>query len=462
MKRSRFALVGRGILALAFAASVLIGSGQASAADFTVGTPIVKYYGGPSQFTDAVMQQAVDGGFNVIGAGSTADLDRARTHGLRAHLLYIPDDVGIMQIRNHPALYSYELADEPSASQFPSLGATVQHVRDLDPGHLVYINLFPSYASNAQLGTSGNTVTAYNSYLNQFINTVRPSLISYDHFHFLSNGTDGNQYFLNLKLVADAARQAGLPFMQVVQGYAVTPGYRTPTPGELRFLSFTTQAYGADGINYFRYPEALQEPRFTALQSINRQFEAIGEQVQPLEWIGAYHLGDQPPGTVRLPANSPFTITPSVPDTTYVNGSRVKGLVMGLFGPDVDLSDAQQALVVNLDYLNNKSVTVVGPGALSVFDVTTGAWSPTGSDQATLNLLPGGGTLVGLTSSVPEPSAAAAVSIFALSFLGCRRRGAQWRSPAKYVCVTEFVPTKEPCGQGRIDVPGISLSGCWR
>ena len=66
------------------------------------------------------------------------------------------------------------------------------------------------------------------------------------------------------------------------------------------------------------------------------------------------------------------------------------------------LANSSMALVVNLDYVNGVTTTVNGPGPLSVFDATTGTWSPTGQASTKLNIEPGGGVLVGLTSVVKQ------------------------------------------------------------
>ena len=65
-------------------------------------------------------------------------------------------------------MYSYFITDEPSASAFPALGKLVAYLRQRDPAHLAYINLFPTYANNEQLGTKGDTVTAYREHLRQY------------------------------------------------------------------------------------------------------------------------------------------------------------------------------------------------------------------------------------------------------------------------------------------------------
>ena len=97
--------------------------------------------------TDANAQQMAEGGWNLVWANSLAELDVAQAHGLRAMWTGSLDDATVNSIRNHPALYAYYVTDEPSASQFAGLAATVSRLRTLDPNHMAYINLFPTYAS---------------------------------------------------------------------------------------------------------------------------------------------------------------------------------------------------------------------------------------------------------------------------------------------------------------------------
>ncbi|MHB8901831.1 MAG: hypothetical protein ACYC6Y_24005 [Thermoguttaceae bacterium] len=80
--------------------------------------------------------------------------------------------------------FRYYITDELRAAAFPPLGKLVDHLRRLDPAHLAYINLFPTYANNQQLGTTGDTVTACREHLRQYVDVVKPSLISYDHYQF--------------------------------------------------------------------------------------------------------------------------------------------------------------------------------------------------------------------------------------------------------------------------------------
>jgi hypothetical protein len=384
-----------------------------SATAWTVGTPIVTYWAGPAM-TDETARQMAAGGFNLVWC-SEGELDVARRHGLRAQLrdgLLSPRalddpaqreklDALIDRVRNHPALYCYYITDEPSAGDFPALGKLVAYLRQRDPAHLAYINLFPTDANNQQLGTQGDTVTAYREHLRQYVDVVKPSLISYDHYQFATDG-DLDGYFLNLAMIRQIARDAGVPFLNIVQACSWTPVRRVPQADEMRYLVYTTLAYGAQGISYYVYchpghtgglalPDGTPTPIYHALETLHPEFVAIASELQPLESLAVYHAGMKPSGAVPLPDDAPFRLDPPLPPVAYNPPERVRGVLLGYFGAAAKPS---HVLVVNLDYKTEATLTLVGPANLQSFDATSGAWSPTGSPRAELRLPPGGGRLV--------------------------------------------------------------------
>ena len=139
-----------------------------------------------------------------------------------------------------------------AALSFPDIGRLVARIRERDPKHFAWINLFPTYANNDQLGNKGDTITAYTAHLRQFIEIVKPSLISYDNYQFYAN-SDGDQYFLNLAMIREESLKAGVPFLNIIQACSWSPDVRVPNPDELRFLTYTSLAYGAQGIAHYVY-----------------------------------------------------------------------------------------------------------------------------------------------------------------------------------------------------------------
>jgi hypothetical protein len=384
-------------------------AGPAAAVSWQVGAPIVTYWCGPS-LTDAVAQQMAEGGFNLVWCGNEKELDVAHQHGLRAQLtdgLLTPAslddpkrleqlDALIARVSKHPALYAYHLIDEPDASQFPALGKLVAYLRRRDPSHLAYINLFPTYATNEQLGTKGDMVTAYREYLRRYTEQVKPSLISYDHYQFRLKG-DGDQYFLNLATIRRAAQEARVPFLNIVQACTWAPDtMRVPNGNELRYLVYSTLAYGAQGISYYVYAcanhrgslvglDGTPGPLYQALKSYNPEFVAIAGSLQPLRSLGVYHTLMREPGCEPLPSDAVFHIdSPPSP-------ASLRGFLLGLFGA---AERPSHAVVVNLDYTADVKASLAGPSELDLFDAATAQWTSAKKAVVELTLPPGGGKLV--------------------------------------------------------------------
>lgn len=386
----------------------------APATGWRTGVPIVTYWAGPDM-TDAVARQMVDGGWNLIWC-QAKDLDVAYRHNARA-LLHDPliqpatlDDPAkrgqldalIERVKDHPALYSYFITDEPGAAAFAGLGKLVAYLRQRDPAHLAYINLFPTYASNEQLGTKGDVVTAYREHLSQFLTTVRPDLLSYDHYHFGAT-SDGDQYFLNLSLIRQFALDSGLPFLNIVQACSWTPSMRVPNGNEVRWLVSTSLAYGAQGISYYVYcypqhtgaiarADGTPTELYGVLSHVNREFVAVAAELQPLRSLGAVHAGMVPPGASAWTAECPFRLEPPLPQRPYQPAKPAEGVLLGLFGREA--GRPSHVLVVNLDYGGETATTVVGPSALERFAPDSGTWQRVGGERAQLRLAPGGSALL--------------------------------------------------------------------
>lgn len=402
--------------------------------EWKVGEPIVTYWAGPGfpgggPLTDAAAARMADGGWNLVWCHEN-ELDVARRHGLRGMLVSdavnpatLDDpkkreelDALISRVSRHPAFYAWHLSDEPGAAAFPALGRLVAYLRERDPAHLAYINLLPTYASNAQLGIPGGVTEAYTGHLRQYVQTVRPALLSYDHYQFTNTG-DQPHYFLNLALMRDQALQSALPFMNIVQASAWGPtplaspqGPRVPNPDEMRYLVYTTLAYGAQGISYYVYcfPQHLggittadgsPTPLYGALKTLNPEFVHIAKELQPLKSLGVFHGGMHPPGTVPLPEDAVFLLDPPPADLDYKPGERVQGIILSQFGlaGKTGPAAATHALVVNEDYQNERSITLRVPAPLEIFDAARARWLPAaGGTKLTLTLPGGGGKLLRL------------------------------------------------------------------
>ena len=382
----------------------------------------------PPPATDEALSAVAAEGYNLTWT-PVEGLDVAAKHNLRAMLtsdLLAPEtlddpakraklDALIEKVKTHPAMEAYFITDEPGAGAFPGLGKLVAYLRRRDPSHMAYINLFPTYANEDQLGvtadaserarvgyptnfagvgTDDKTVLAYREHLKKYIEIVQPDLISYDHYHFLKDG-DGKQYFLNLALIRDAALGVGKPFLNIIQADTIEKTWRLPNPQETRFLVFTTMAYGGRGISYFTYwgPESYgglyrdgkATPMVKEIAAFNAEIAHFGPALMELVSAGVFHTAPLPYGTQALPADAPVQF-------------RGQGeFVLGLFAKN---GKTTAFMVVNRSYKQPAKamlkVTLPG-GGLQELDRTSGKWvdgpAMTADGLVEVSLAPGDGRL---------------------------------------------------------------------
>jgi hypothetical protein len=289
----------------------------------------------------------------------------------------------------HPALYGYFIKDEPSAGDFEGLGQVAAYLREKDPAHIGYINLFPTGAAPwAQLGTA-----TYDEYLEKFITTVKPKLLSYDHYPFHNSG-DNADYFLNFALVRNAGIKHTLPFWYIalcVQHY----DYRHLTEPELRYETMTSLCFGAHGLLWYTYwypgepnPTILHaminydgshDPHYDMIKQINADTNAIGTELLEARSWATYQVGEaveqRPPSQ-----GTPIDVT-------------TKGkITVGLFTrPD----KSWMGMIANRDY-KAAGTASISSAKFDVFEPRTKKWSPAKSSG--LKLAAGDAVLIRFTT----------------------------------------------------------------
>jgi hypothetical protein len=322
----------------------------------------------------------------------------------------------------YPALAGVHVYDEPGAAAFPALADAVRVMAGLDPSRFVSINLLPDYASAGQLG-----VATYGDYVSQFVSTVGPSFFTYDHYNFLSDGTNGASFFANLASVRE--RSGGVPWGQYIQAISYV-GHRATTGPEKRWAALHTLAYGGTGVYYFTYwtpPQTAEAfgdgiiaangaptSQYADVADINRTLRAMLPTLAGARSSGVFHAGALEPGA-----------TPRAPGAiAYVPSAAP--LTVGVF--ETGAADAL-VLVVNRDTAHSTTSDVVfaaGAGGVAQVDVATGVFAPvaTVADPAgarlTLTLAPGDGALFHLPGPLPEGP------VGAEAYLGVVRADAGW------------------------------------
>jgi hypothetical protein len=298
---------------------VAIWTSAIQAAEPTEFFPIMAWDNVPND--PAVLAKMRDCGLTVAGFVPPAALDACQAAGLKA----IVSDARVSgydwptvdpkaarakvtelvaQVRNHPAVYGYYLRDEPPAGFFPGLAAVSSVVKELHPGVWPYINLFPNYADAGQLGTK-----TYDEYVEKFITDCQPPILSYDHYAILEGGGMRGEYFANLESMRRAAVKHKLPFWQIVLSLGCL-SYREPSAADMRFQVYTSLAYGARGLAYFKYftpgvgnfrngpidQFGHETPMWHTMRQVNLQVGKLASTLLKLSSDRVYHFGNLPAG----------------------------------------------------------------------------------------------------------------------------------------------------------------------
>ena len=156
----------------------------------TVGTPIVTYWWTGSVLTDAIAQQAVNGGYNTVWVSQyevgqqpslASQLAIAEQYNLRTILwsnlftsTTLADPVKLTQLnalidqyKESPAAYSYYLIeDEPLVSLLPGMGQLADHIRGRDPNRMTFNSVVGASQDMSLWGAS-----SHDEYLSQYVRT---------------------------------------------------------------------------------------------------------------------------------------------------------------------------------------------------------------------------------------------------------------------------------------------------
>lgn len=267
----------------------------------------------------------------------------------------------VRRFMGHPALAGYHLRDEPNAKDFPDLAAWMKRIQAVDRDHPCYINLYPTYANEQQLGTP-----TYQAHVDSFVAAVPVPFISLDHYPVLENGLRPDWYE-NLEIISDAARKIGKPFWAFALSVAIYPVYPVATTATLRLQVYSDLAYGAQCIQYFTYwtPPSGQEkfhdgpitaegkrtPVYDLVREMNREIQRRARVFSGARVVSVGHTGSAiPRGTKPFVPFPPFS------------GVRTegKGAVVSRF----ENGGATYLMVVNRDYRNPMPLEIVlEPGA---------------------------------------------------------------------------------------------------
>jgi len=266
-------------------------------------------------------------------------LDLCQRHGLVA--LVSRAGLPPEELPEHPACWGYMIKDEPNASDFPGLRDIVDRIRTCRPGQLSYINLYPNYANERQMGCQ-----SYEEYVDRFLEEVNVDVLSMDHYPLMRPCRDGRQgYCDNLDVLRKQSLDRGIPFWNF---FNIMPfgAQFDPTEAQVRWQIYTSLAYGAKGVLYFCYwtPRGDEFPKGGAILTAEGERTRHYDQAQRINaklknW-GPTLMKLTTERVVRIPReNDPSPFLQGTPLETITEGDYL----LGLFRHE----DGRQAVLLN-------------------------------------------------------------------------------------------------------------------
>jgi hypothetical protein len=316
-------------------------------------------------------------------------LDTAQKAGIKM-IVYCPElktdpENTVSRFMNHPSVAGYMLQDEPNRADFPELAEWAEKIRKTDDSHFCYLNLFPNYATEEQLGTR-----TYQEHVDLFVKEVPVQFISFDHYPIVGDSLRANWYE-NLEVISRAATKAGKPFWAFALSVAHAK-YPIPTLTQLRLQVFSDLAYGAQGIEYFTYwtppydtvwkfnngPITLEGKRsivYDRIRQLNKEIEGLSDVFLGAKVISVSHTGITPQGA------SPLTELPEPVKSLKTEGT---GAVVSI----LENGTSSYLVIVNRDFRNSMTLYIECENNVKKI-LKDGASVPANDYQAKMEIDPG-------------------------------------------------------------------------
>lgn len=271
---------------------------------------------------------------------------------IRPHKLEYLNEETMAELAKYDNLVGFEVMDEPSEEKFEILADVMDDFERLPNAKFCYSNLLPTYATQKQLGAK-----SYRKYIESYIKTNRPSVLSFDNYPVLKDGLM-EDYYQNLEIIRYYSQRNNIPFW----GYALTSQFKNqayPTRSTISFQIYSNIAYGAQGIAYYPYKQHDSEtialatadlkktPLYYVVQDFNKEFKFYSSYFLNSSVKGVWHLGDVLPKGTKM-----YKSKRGLPK---LSTESTNGFVVSLF-----LKDGKQyLLLLNKDYNDAQSVTVL-------------------------------------------------------------------------------------------------------
>ena len=281
---------------------------------------------------------------------------------------------GIVNVKDYLSEYSQRedvlsvfIWDEPTPTMMDLCAVINKQVNKYCDNIFGYINLHPNYSSQ-DIQREDRT---YAEYLQYFVDTCKPKVISYDHYPFYKDNVGSEKMFENLDDIRNCCNNNGLEFMTFIQS-AEYFNHVLPTKAMLNYQVATSLAYGAKGILYFTYAQVIHDANnecfgpavldkqgnkthvYYDIMSINRKIQEKGQLFMELKHKGVVFFSEKF-----------FKYSTITPDFNV----DCEEILVGVF----EREDQRYLYVVNLNLEKTQTVTVKDSEKECVITLESGA-----------------------------------------------------------------------------------------
>ena len=218
---------------------------------------------------------------------------------------------------DHPAIWSIDVGDEPSALDFPHYGRVIDYVNRAFPNQFAYLNLYPNYASvsqnNAEETVNQLGTATYAQHIQRYCECIPSDYLCYDFYLYSINVT---KHYENLRVVADACRNTGRSMWIVLQVNSNKPA-EWMSENNLRFQAYTSMAFGAENIIWACYTagwwhnqvldaEGNKTQQYDKLKKINAEIRTMAEEYMKYRRVSTHFVGFEGHGDMAAVEQAPI------------------------------------------------------------------------------------------------------------------------------------------------------------
>ncbi|MCL2098857.1 MAG: hypothetical protein FWH24_00280 [Oscillospiraceae bacterium] len=303
-----------------------------------------------------------------------------------------------------PAVWGDYPVDEPNSKDFAHINKVMKRYKELFPGKIPFINLYPNYASVPK-NTAEETVSqlgnpTYREHIEQYVREIDLPYISFD-FYPYTNPNVFAKYLENLDIVAGACKKSNREMWVIIQTGAwkaeeIIDAY------QLDWQVYMCLAYGASAIIHAGYSKVWWDETtscvnlkgeknltYEYVKDINSKLHSLlGTEFLKYNYLYTTTNGDIDSSDERIRPQLKYQLNSKKPDITEISNmpeikiNSDKAVTAGYFKKDNDFAvmlvnshnpfDGSVTANIKIEAPQGRQINICGNKKISAAGKTTG------------------------------------------------------------------------------------------